>query len=194
MQIFIHGDLLYCFKFLCGAPVDLTQWVICTEKWHCRFPHSRIQRWLWSRLCYMNVLEGRRNAYGSPGNLWRPVSWFSEVDDKIWQNPIDVADTIYKSIVNKTLTVDAFGSMTTSMELMIDKGSWICYRSRQYRSRTIIMGIPYTIAFINFMTLWTITSSGQRLHYPLAIVHADKNNNVTGVEFLVDTVAVIPSL
>jgi hypothetical protein len=137
---------------------------------------------------YQNVLE-------SPGELLMgsPATYGDQFPDsarwmvKFNKNPFDV-DTNYVSVRNKIMNVDAWGTMTTPFG-----GPYNVLRVHEYitdlDSITASLGtMTYYSVLARRDTLNTYEFWTNGLNYPLAIVHADKNNNVLDVEYLFDTI------
>lgn len=139
----------------------------------------------------MNVLEGPQELLmGAPATLGShfPDSARWEVTYHKNLNPYNF-DTNFVSLRKKTLTCDAFGSMKTTF------GTFDVIRVHEYI--TDLDSISSFLPIINYTwdtlyyadTLNNYQFWAKGVHYPLAIVHCDKNNNILYTEFLVDTIA-----
>jgi len=95
-------------------------------------------------------------------------------------------DTIYKSSVKKTITVDAFGTMTTSF------GTFDVLRVHEHFVKVdsalaqmggiTILGIELLRDTVNNFHFWA-----NDVGYPVAVVKTDAHNNVIATEVLIDT-------
>ena len=146
---------------------------------------------------YMNVLEGPQELLmGTPatyGNQFPDSArWVIKYD----KNPLD-RDTIYKSIVNKTLTVDAFGTLkspldsSSTLNVIRVHEHVIEVDSIEVKVDTTYMGYPVNLT-IPYYQIHKIYNNYQfwanGLNYPMAIVHADSANKIISTEFLTDTI------
>ncbi len=137
---------------------------------------------------YQNVLESPKELLmGTPStynsNFNNSANWTIALD----KNPFDV-DTIFKCHIDKVLSCDAYGSLTTVF------GTHDVIRVHEY-----VVEVDSIFAKMG-PSLWPVYQIrdtvnnyhfwGNNIYYPLAIVHADKNNTIKNVEYLKDTVPV----
>lgn len=190
-NIYTWGPSIFFTSFYGGAPVDVNNWGYMYWKTDVDGFHIVGFR------SDCGPGYGYVNVHESPEELLMgtPATYNDQfVDSARWvlkfnKNTAD-ADTVYKCIVNKTLTVDAYGTLTTSY------GTHSVLRVHEYfievdsiEAETMIMGIPYTVPIfqirdtVNNYYFWA-----NDLNYPMAIVHCDKNNVVKDIEYITDTV------
>jgi hypothetical protein len=144
---------------------------------------------------YMNVHENPQELLmGAPATygIQFPDSarWVVKLD----RNHADT-DSIYKSILKKTLTCDAFGTLTTPSPHL--GNTYNVLRVHEYviivdsiEARVAVMGDTLTIPIWQYKdTLNNYYFWANGIHYPVAIVHCDKNNNVKDVEYITDTIS-----
>lgn len=99
-------------------------------------------------------------------------------------NPADI-DTFYMSNVSKTLTSDAWGTLTTPSGTFTP-----VLRVHEYAIKTdsvyaTLGGTPVYATELTRDTLNNYLYLDNATHYPVSIVHADKNNQVQKVEYYV---------
>jgi hypothetical protein len=189
-NLYTWGPAFLFTSFFGGAPVDPTNWGYMYWKTDVNGFHIVGFRGdCGPGYGYMNVHENPQELLmGTPATYNDAFADSARWMIKFNKNTADV-DTVYKSIVNKTLTADAWGTLTTSF------GTKSVLRVHEYfievdsiDAETIVMGNPYTIPVyqlrdtVNNYFFWA-----NDVNYPLAIVHCDKNNNVLNVEYLTDT-------
>lgn len=137
---------------------------------------------------YQNVLEAPQELLmGTPSTLNSTFNNSATWTVALEKNPFDV-DTIFKCYISKVLECDAFGSLTTAF------GTNDVIRVHEY-----VVEVDSVFARMG-PTLWPVYQLrdtvnnyhfwGNDVYYPLAIVHADKNNNIKDVEYLIDTIPV----
>lgn len=193
-NIYTWGPSIFFTGFYGGAPVDVNNWGYMYWKTDANGFHIVGFRGdCGPGYGYMNVHENPQELL-----MGTPATYNDQfVDSARWvlkfnKNSADV-DTVYKSIRNKSLTVDAYGTLTTSFDSYTPKQ---VIRVHEYvievdsiEAETIIMGNPYILPIfqirdtVNNYYFWT-----NDLNYPMAIVHCDKNNNVKDVEYIIDTI------
>ena len=108
------------------------------------------------------------------------------------RNPANI-DTFYTTHVNKTLTADAWGELITPYGTFAD-----VIRIHEYVIKTDSVRMEYFIWDSTFL-FWKDTSNNymylqKGTGYPLAIVHADKNNVIEDVEYMIDSEFVMINL
>jgi len=187
-NIYTWGPAILFSGFYGGMPLDANSWGYMYWKTDTAGFHIvGFRGYCGINYGYMNVLEGPQELL-----MGTPAAYGSQFPDsarwvlKYNKNPMDI-DTSYTSVRKKTLTCDAFGSMTTPF------GTYDVLRVHEYVTEldTISASLG-SITYYSFLlrsdTLNNYMFWANGLNYPLVTVHADKNNNVKDVEFLVDTV------
>jgi hypothetical protein len=188
-NIYTWGPAIFFSSFYGAAPVDLAGWGYMY--WKTDISGFSIVGFRG------NPGNGQQNVLEAPQELLMgtPASYDSTFTNSadwtvsINSNPFDV-DTIFKCHIDKVLTCDAFGTLTTSF----GTGPHNVIRVHEY-----VVEVDSVFAKLG-PTTWPVyqlrdtTNNyhfwGKDIHYPLAIVHADKNNNVKNVEYLTDTLPV----
>jgi hypothetical protein len=193
-NIYTWGPSIFFTSFYGGAPVDVNNWGYMYWKTDVDGFHIVGFRGdCGPNYGYMNVHEGPQELL-----MGTPATYNAQFPDsarwvlKFNKNSADV-DTVYKSIRNKTLTVDAFGTLTTSLGTGTTKQ---VLRVHEYvtevdsiEAETFFAGNPYTVPIFQLHdTLNNYYFWANDLNYPMAIVHCDKNNVVKDVEYITDTV------
>ncbi|MBI3136913.1 MAG: T9SS type A sorting domain-containing protein [Bacteroidetes bacterium] len=92
-------------------------------------------------------------------------------------------DTLYVNNVEKTLTVDAFGELITPAGTYPDVLRIHEYLVTSDSAYATLMGNPVYELELKRDTLNNYIFMDNGTHYPLCIVHADKNNVVLSVEY-----------
>ena len=140
---------------------------------------------------------GYKSAYGLTHQVQKEVILQTPAhlndtynDTSYWEvffnhNPADI-DTIYKSSVQKTLTVDAFGSMTTAF------GTFDVLRVWEHfvKIDSVFASLSGTVLYKTEMLRDTINNFhfwANGIGYPIAIVNTNAHFQVTATEILVDT-------
>ena len=187
-NIYTWGPSVLFSGFYGGAPLDANSWGYMYWKNDITGFHIvGFRGYCGINYGYMNVLEAPQELLmGTPANYGSLFPDSARWTLKYNKNPVDY-DTSYISVRKKTLTCDAFGSMTTPF------GTFDVLRVHEYviELDTISFSLgsnTYYSFLLKSDTLNNYMFWANGLNYPLAIVHADKNNNVKDVEFLVDTV------
>jgi len=194
-NMYTWGPSILFTSFFGGAPVDVSSWgYMYWKNDTAGFHIVGFRGTPGPSYGYMNVQESPQELLmGSPATYGSTfpdsARWVVSLD----KNTADV-DTIYKSIIKKTLTCDAFGTLTTPSPSL--GSTYNVLRVHEYmvevdsiEARTVIMGNTITVPIfqlrdtVNNYYFWT-----NGVHYPIAIVHCDKNNNVKNVEYLTDTI------
>lgn len=192
-NIYTWGPSIFFTSFYGGAPVDINNWGYMYWKTDVDGFHIvGFRGYCGPDYDYMNVHENPQELL-----MGTPATYNDQfIDSARWvikfnKNTTD-ADTVYKSIRNKTLTVDAFGTLTSSF----GTGTNQVLRVHEYvievdsiEAEIIFMGNP--IIYPVFQIRDTVNNYyfwANDLNYPLAIVHCDKYNNVKDVEYITDTV------
>lgn len=193
-NIYTWGPSIFFTSFYGGAPVDVNNWGYMYWKTDVNGFHIVGFRGdCGPGYGYVNVHEAPQELLmGTPATYNDQFADSARWVLKFNKNTTDY-DTIYKSIRNKTISVDAYGTFSSTFDTGNPKD---VIRVHEYvvevdsiEAETIIMGVPYVVPLaqihdtINNYYFWT-----NDLNYPLAIVHADKNNDIKFVEFIIDTV------
>ncbi|MBU0763201.1 MAG: T9SS type A sorting domain-containing protein [Bacteroidetes bacterium] len=188
-DMYTYGPAFMFAGLYGGAPVDMEEWGYCY--WSSTNEGLKVIGFRGDYgLGDMNISEspqellmGAPATYDSVFN--NTARWTAQVPESYYAI-VSADSATYISTVQKTLTVDAFGSLTTPY------GTFDVLRVHEY-TITIdstqlwytIMGFPVdtTVLFsadtVNKYHFWT-----NGLGYPVAIVHCDKNNAVLQAEYV----------
>ncbi|MFH1319177.1 MAG: T9SS type A sorting domain-containing protein [Bacteroidota bacterium] len=130
---------------------------------------------------------------GAPATYGTIFNNYSQWEFGLNDNPIDI-DTFYISRRTKTLTCDAWGELITPYDTFNNVLRYHEYVIQEDSVRLALVGIwdsifeYYRDTSNNYMYL--INGMG----YPVAIVHADVNNNIKDVEYLTDSLYIPPGI
>ncbi|MBI5217566.1 MAG: T9SS type A sorting domain-containing protein [Bacteroidia bacterium] len=140
---------------------------------------------------------GQRNILETPSELLMgtPADYGSVFNNSAqWTaifnaNPSD-HDTNYVSKVKKTLTVDAFGQLTTAF------GTFDVLRVHEFYKKTDSVFVSYNNfpvpgydSILSIDTVHNYYFWAKNIGYPVAIVHCNNNNVVQNIEYLTDTLS-----
>ena len=92
-------------------------------------------------------------------------------------------DTVYESHVTKSQTCDAWGSLTTPTNTYPDVIRIHEYGVKVDSAKSYLNGNPLLFIEISRDTFNNYIFVTNGIHYPLALVKADKNNVIRGVEY-----------
>jgi len=185
-NLFTYGPSILYAGFYGGAPVNFNNWGYMYWKTGADGFHvmgSRVNYGVGDTSITENPQELLMGAPASYDSVFNNTSrWVASFN----KNPFD-PDTNYISTVTKTLTCDAFGTMTTPF------GIFNVLRVHEYM--IIVDSVTATLGSITYWGSETSRDTMNNYHfwangigYPVAIVKADAHNNIKRTEYLSDTI------
>jgi hypothetical protein len=183
-NLYTYGPAFLFSGFFGGAPVDQTEWGYAY--WNSDADGFKV---IGFRGDYG---FGDENVYEDPSELLMGVPatlnstftdtsrWSIQVDRDL----TDGTDSIYVSTVQKTIEVDAFGTLTT------DFGTFDVIRAHEY-----FIGIDSLIystalgsyAYVMYDTLHNYYFWADSIGFPIASIYCDSVNDPTNLEFISNT-------